>query len=136
MDQILSVENILRTVQMLKQNKLESTRKEYVEKEFVAEFDYNLALDVETLCSEHEPNKDNKNKFSLSPDQNKKSFFGNLIRALDANPIQVEFRVKKEEGSSIFGIVLTYLGIGALIFVLIYLNSFSFDNSIKNYSTV
>jgi hypothetical protein len=70
MDVILSVENILTTIQTIKQNKLKETKKEYVDKEYVGELDYNLALDVETMASEAgKDEKENPNKFVVSRSQ-------------------------------------------------------------------
>lgn len=53
---------------------------------------------------------------------------------MEASPIVIEFNVEKEEKSSILSIIFTYIGTGGLIFLLIYLNSFSLDAEVNSYS--
>lgn len=52
---------------------------------------------------------------------------------MDSSSAAVEFEVEKERKSSHFSVVVTYIGIGGLIFLLIFLNTFSMDPNVTTY---
>jgi hypothetical protein len=62
----------------------------------ILEFDYNLATDADSMLTDIDRTKSKiKNKLVPSRSTKKKSLIGNILRALESSPVQIEFGVDK-----------------------------------------
>lgn len=74
------------------------------------------------------------NKMQSSRSKPKRHWITNLIRSLDSNTVAVELTVEKKEKSSLFSIIITLIGVGGLIYLLIYIGCFSLEVQRDNFS--